>query len=64
MPNRTYKFNGVKWIQINREENTTYLLNTAYIQYLISKIDSGEYDPGLLTEHEQEEISEYLKRTT
>ena len=64
LPHRTYKFNGNKWIQVNREENTTYLQNTAYIQYLISKIDSGEYDPGLLTYAEQEEISEYLKRTT
>lgn len=63
-PHKTYKFNGVKWIQLNREGNNTYLQNTAYLQYLISKLDKGEYDPEFLTEYEQEEISNYLKGTT
>lgn len=64
VPHRTYKFNGVKWIQVDRSQNTSYLQNIAYIQYLISKIDSGEYDAELLTEAEQEEITEYLKKST
>lgn len=64
MPNKVFKFNGSKWVEIDKGQNTTYLQNIAYIQYLISKIDSGEYDPEFLTVHEQDEISEYLKRTT
>lgn len=63
VPHKTYKFNGVKWINVDREQNTSYLQNIAYIQYLISKIDTGEYDPETLTESEQEEISNYLKTT-
>lgn len=62
-PHKTYKFNGTRWILMDREESTTYLQNIAYLQFLISKLDSGEYDPELLTSVEQEEISEYLKHT-
>jgi hypothetical protein len=64
MPHSTYKFNGSKWIQIDRNKNVSYLQNVAYVQYLISKLDSGEYDLELLTTYEQEEIAEYLKRTS
>lgn len=63
LPHRTYKFNGVRWMQVDRAENTSYLQNVAYLQYLISKLDSAEYDPEMLTDVEQDEISEYLKRT-
>lgn len=63
IPHQTYKFNDNKWIQISRKQNMSYLQNIAYIQYLISRIDSGEYDPELLSSEEQEEIKEYLKRS-
>jgi len=64
MPHRTFKFNGTRWIQINREENSSYLQNTSYLQFLISKLENGEYDAEILTSTEQDEISEYLKKTT
>lgn len=64
MPHRTFKFNGVRWIQISREENLSYLQNTSYLQFLISKLENGEYDAELLTTVEQDEISDYLKKTT
>jgi len=64
IPHKTYKFNGIRWIEIDRQQNTSYLQNVAYIQYLIAKLDSGEYDPENLSEVEQEEIQDYLKRTT
>ena len=64
IPHQTYKFNGTKWIKIDRMDNTSYLQNTSYIQLLISKLEKGEYDPELLTDAEQEEISNYLKRST
>lgn len=63
IPHKVYKFNGVKWIEVSKKQNTTYLQNVAYLQYLISKIDTGEYDPELLTPIEQDEISDYLKRS-
>lgn len=64
LPHRTFKFNDEKWIEVDRNQNTSYLQNIAYIQYLISKIDSGEYDAEFLSEIEQDEITEYLKRLT
>lgn len=63
IPHRAYKFNGTRWIQIDKEQNTTYLQNIAYLQFLISKLNSGEYDIEMLTAIEQDEISDYLKRT-
>jgi hypothetical protein len=59
-PNRVFKFNGVKWVELDRTQNTTYLQNTAYIQYLISKVHTGEVDVESLTDAEQEEIKTYL----
>lgn len=61
MPNRIFKFDGTKWIEIKKENTSSYLYDKEYIKYLISKIDSGEYDLDLLSENEKEEISEYLK---
>ncbi|MEY3187112.1 MAG: hypothetical protein RL675_938, partial [Bacteroidota bacterium] len=43
-----------------RTQNTTYLQNTAYIQYLIAKVHTGEVDVESLTDAEQEEIKTYL----
>jgi hypothetical protein len=61
MPNIVYKFNDTAWIETNKDQSTTYLHYTPYIQYLITKIDSGEYDTELLTDHERDEIEQYLK---
>ena len=62
LPNRVYKFDGVKWIEVRKEQTDTYLHDEMYIQHLISKIDTGEYDIELLTETEREQIEEYLTR--
>ena len=60
-PNRTYKFNGVRWIETNRNNTDTYLDNTKYLQFLVEKIATGEYDPEQLTAQEEEAIKEYLQ---
>lgn len=60
LPNQVYKFDGEKWIPVNKEQTTTYLQEPNYIQHLIAKIDSGEYDVELLTEHEKQQIEEFL----
>jgi hypothetical protein len=36
------------------------LYDDNYIKYLIGKIDSGEYDPELLSDKEKEQIESYL----
>ena len=39
----------------------SHLFNSDYIQFLIDKIDKGEYDVEHLTEIEAAAIEEYLK---
>jgi len=60
IPSRLYKYNGKSWIHIDKDLSDNYTYDTAYIDYLISKIDSGEYDPDLLSDLEQEQIAARL----
>jgi hypothetical protein len=62
IPHRVYKFNGIKWINLDRYSNTTYLQDENYIKYLIEKIDTKQYDVDLLTDFERDEITNYLKK--
>ncbi len=50
LPSTLHKYNGTNWIQLDKDSTDTYTHNTAYIDYLIEKISSGEYDPELLSE--------------
>ena len=61
LPNRVYKFSGSNWIEINKSQTDSYLQDEEYIQFLISKIDSGEYDIELLSENEKAQLEEFLK---
>jgi len=61
LPNRVYKFDGIRWIAVNKE-NSSYLHDEEYIKYLIQKIDNGEYDIDLLSESEKQQIEEYLTK--
>ena len=61
LPNRVYKYDGVRWIEVNKEKTDTYLFNDKYLQYLVDKIDRGEYDVDLLSDHEKDQIEEYLR---
>ena len=61
LPNRVYKFDGAKWIEINKAVSDTYLHDQQYIKYLIGKIEKGEYDVELLSENEKAQIEQYLK---
>ena len=58
LPSALYKYNGRTWIEIDKNLSDQYSYDTAYIDHLIAKIDSGEYDPDLLTEAEVEQIQQ------
>ena len=60
LPNKVYKFDGTRWIELVKTE-TTPELHDDYIQYLITKIDAGEYNVDLLSDHEKSRIEKYLK---
>jgi hypothetical protein len=62
-PNVLYRFNGTEWIEISKQISDSYTHDDAYIDYLIEKIDTGEYDPEFLTAAEAEQIAQRLNET-
>ena len=62
MPHTLYKWNGKKWINVDKEQNSSYAINNQYLEHLIAQISNGEYDPDLLSDKEREELTEYLKK--
>jgi len=60
IPSQLYKYNGKSWIHIDKDLSDNYTYDTAYVDYLIAKVDSGEYDPDLLSDVEQEQITQRL----
>lgn len=63
MPPQLYKFNGDEWIIIDKNSTDNYTYDTAYIDHLIEKISTGEYDPDLLSEIEKDQVAERLNQT-
>jgi hypothetical protein len=61
IPNRVYKFDGYKWVEINKDSEDMNWNDNEYLQYLVSKIDSGEYNIELLSDLEKENIARYLE---
>jgi hypothetical protein len=62
LPNRVYKFDGTRWIMVNKNMSESYIHDQEYIKYLVSKIESGEYDIELLSDSEKQQIEEYLTK--
>jgi hypothetical protein len=60
LPSALYKFNGNTWIEVDKNVSDSYVYDEAYIDHLIEKIDSGEYDPELLSESEKDGIANRL----
>jgi hypothetical protein len=61
-PSTLHKFNGEQWITVDKETSGSYVYNDMYIQHLIEKLGSGEYDPELLNDAERSAIEEQLKK--
>lgn len=61
-PTKSFKFNGTKWIEVDKLKSDLYTYNTVYIDWLIEKLSAGEYDLDLLTDSEQEQIAERIKQ--
>lgn len=60
LPHKVFKFDGKKWIEINKNLTSSYLEND-YVRYLANKIETGEYDVDILTDQEKNQITEYLQ---
>ena len=60
LPSKLFKWNEKKWIEVDKTKTDSFAYDRAYIQHLVEKIDTGEYDVELLTDSESEQIKEYL----
>lgn len=61
LPSKLFKWNEKKWIEVDKTKTDSFAYDRAYIQHLVEKISSGEYDVELLTAAEQEQITRYLQ---
>ena len=61
MPNVLYKYNGANWIAVDKNLSDSYTYDLAYIEHLINKISTGEYDPDLLSDSEREQVAHHLQ---
>lgn len=62
LPNVLYKFNGSKWIEVDKSLSDNLAYDDRYIDHLISEIDSGRYDPEYLSPAEADAIAARLAR--
>ena len=62
LPNRLFKYNGNKWIEVDKEATDVYAYEEQYIQHLIEEIAAGRYDTDTLTAVEREQIQQYLSK--
>ena len=61
LPNRLFKFNGNKWILIDKAQIDVYAYEEKYIEHLINQISTNRLDVEYLTDTEREQITKYLK---
>ena len=61
LPTKLFKFNGIKWIELDKERSSSYSYNDEYIRYLMNMIESGQYDAELLTDTERDQVEELIK---
>lgn len=61
MPNRVYKYDGHRWLELNKVNTVSYLSQPKYIEFLVNKISTGEYDLESLTDSEQQAVEDYLR---
>lgn len=61
-PSKLFKYNGNKWIEVDKNLTDTYVYNIDYIQYLLEEIKKGKIDPEELSPAERNQIKEYLNK--
>jgi len=61
MPNVLYKYNSQNWIVVDKTLTDNYTYDDAYIEHLITQLESGEYDPDMLSDGEADAIARRVK---
>jgi hypothetical protein len=63
-PSVLYKFNGSRWIEVDKNTTDNYTYDMAYIDHLIQLIAQGTYDAELLTDAEQLQVTNRLQQNS
>jgi hypothetical protein len=61
LPERLYKWNNTKWIEVDKNSTDSYTYNQAYIQHLIQKLEAGEYEIEDLNDAEQSQVEQQIE---
>ena len=61
LPERLFKWNSAKWIEVDKATTDSYTYNQAYIQHLISKLEAGEYEIEDLSDAEQSQVEQQIE---
>jgi hypothetical protein len=61
LPERLFKWNSTKWIEVDKNSTDSYTYNQAYIQHLIRKLEAGEYEIEDLNEAEQSQVEQQIE---
>lgn len=62
LPNRLFKFNGNRWIEVDKNTTDLYAYDELYIKHLVDEIAAGRYELEALTDLERSQIEEFLKK--
>lgn len=61
LPSKLFKYNGDRWIEADKARTDSYAFNEQYIEFLITKLKTGEYTTEDINDVEQEQIAQYLQ---
>ena len=51
---------GSRWIEVDKDYSDQYAYDGAYIDHLIAKLESGEYEIDMLSDAEKDQITNRL----
>lgn len=60
LPSRLFKYNGRKWIEVDKTLTDSYVYNEEYIKFLVDEIAGGRIDPDELSASERDQITDFL----
>jgi hypothetical protein len=60
LPSILYKWNGKKWIEVDKTQSSSYAYNELYLQHLVEGVRSGQYDIDMLSDIEREQLARYI----
>jgi len=62
LPSKVFKFNGNKWIEVDKNNTDTYVFNDEYVRHLVEQLSKGEIEIDQLSDIEREEVKRILKK--